>query len=327
MRTLALVGVGSWGRNIIKEISNISDCKLKYICAQNKQSLDSISGNYIKLQDYKELLNYDDIDGVIIATLGSTHFEIAATLLEEGLNLFIEKPLTTDYKDALKLKEIAQKKGSVILVGHIYLYNPAILKIKELLDSLGTIQYITFEGLNNGPLRSDMSVLWEWAPHGVSICLDFLQQKPLSVSAWAVNKLRPSTKLYDMFFMNLEFPNNIRAIIKGSWLSPIKKRELMVVGSGSTIVFDDSLVEKKVVLFKGIGPSIEGSVVVKNEGAIDYPGYSEQSSLSLELLEFLRCIKNKNTPKTNMEQGVEVVKIIELAEKSIEKNGEVIPIN
>lgn len=326
MINLALVGVGSWGKNFINEIDKITDCNLKYISAFSEDTLNSFSDRYIKVKNLQSLYNYKDIDGVIIATPGSTHFEIASQLLEKGYNLFIEKPMTTSYVDALRLKEISQSNNAIVLIGHVYLYNPAVLKIKELLSGIGQIQYITFEGLNNGTFRSDISALWEWAPHGISICLDFLGQTPKTISAWTVNKLRPDTKLYDLFILNLEFPNNIKAFIKGSWLYPVKKRELVVVGSNSTIIFNDCLDNKKITLYEGVGPSIDKESIKKNEAKISYPDYDKESALSMELLEFIECIKDKRTPRTDINHGVEVIKIIDLAEQSIRDNSKTISI-
>lgn len=326
MINLALIGVGQWGKNIINAVSSIPQCNLKYICAQSKETLESFSDKYIKVTDFQELFKFKDIDGIIIATPGSTHFKIALDCIKRGYNIFIEKPLTTSYKDALKLKKNYDNKKSVVFIGHIYLYNPAILKIKELFDTIGSIEYITFEGSSNGPFRSDMSALWEWAPHGISICLNLMSNKPLTVSAWGINKLRPGTKLFDMFIIHLEFPNKVSTFIKGSWLYPLKKRELVVIGSKSTIVFDD-LAAQKLTLYQDIGPSVQKNKVVKNLAKISYPEYDKELSLNKELLEFIECIKGKVVSKTNFNHAIEVIKIIDLAEQSIENNGKLMKIN
>lgn len=309
MINLALVGVGKWGKNFISTINAIPDCKLKYICAQSKETLDSLSPEYIKTQSYKDLLKYSDIDGIIIASSGSTHFEIASEFLRAGKNILIEKPLTTNLEQAIKLKELYQIKKPVVMAGHIYLYNPAILKIKELLKDLGDIHYITFEGVNSGMLRDDMSVLWEWAPHGISICLDFMKQTPIAVAAWTVSS--------GMFLIRLEFPNKTIALIKGSWVSPLKRRELIVVGSKKAIIFDD-MSDKKITLIE----NFDSFLNKEDESLKSYPSYNKQLPLTQEVLEFIDCVKNKNNPRTDLDHAIEVIKIIDLAEKSAIKDGQ-----
>lgn len=318
MRTLALIGAGQWGKNFISTIKTIPNCHLKYICAQSEETLKSLSDEYIKLRDYRNLFKYSDIDGIIIATPGSTHFEIARSLLEKSYNLFIEKPLTIDYKQALELKKIYDNlsKKCVVLIGHMDLYNPAFIRLKEFIKDIGRIQYLTFEGLNNGPFRSDISVLWDWGPHGVSCALDIIKDEVKEVSAWAVNSLRPNSNLYDLVFIRLHFKNGATVFIKVSWLSPIKKREIVVVGSESSLVYDN-LAPKKVIYFENIAPTYQKDNFIKREPKISYPSYSSEAALKLEILEFIKSIDNGTKPKTDLNQAIKVVKILSLVEESI----------
>ena len=319
MVTLALVGAGQWGKNFITTIDTIPNSRLKYVCAESSGTLNALSNKYIKTKYYKDLYKYSDIDGIIIATPGSTHFEIACDFLKRGYNLLIEKPLTTDYQQALQLKEIYKLKKPQVLIGHIYLYDPAFIAMKKLVSEIGEIQYMTFEGLKS-PIRSDISILWEWGPHGISVCLDILGQKPIRVSAWVVNKLRSQTELYDVVHIRLEFSNKVFAFIKGSWLSPFKKREIIIVGSKSTIVLDD-LASHKVTCFKNMGPFMGKGRFIKSEPEVIYAAFSKDMPLKLEVLEFIKSINKGINPITDLDQALLVTQIIHLAEESILKGG------
>lgn len=319
MMTLALIGAGQWGKNYISTIKSLSGCKLKYICATSEQTLDLFSGDYIKLRNYQDLFKCTDIDGVIIATPGSTHFKIASELLRNGFNLLVEKPLTISYKEALKLKDIYDnlEKKPILLVGNIDLYNPPFIKLQECINSIGEIRYISFEGLNNGVVRNDMSVIWEWGPHGVSMVLSIMKQEPREVTGWAVSSLQPKSKLYDVASIRLVFPNRVSAFIKVSWLSPLKKRELVVVGSKDTIIYDN-LAEKRITYFSDMGPEKSGDKYIKRDPRINYPVYSSRLPLELEILNFLQVIKGEKN-QIDINQALLVSKILDLAEQSIIK--------
>lgn len=295
MTTLALIGAGRWGKNYIKTIHSLPSCKLP--------------DSFIKTKNYKELFSFDNIDGVIIATPASTHFKIAKEFLEKGFNVLIEKPLTTNYKDALKLYGIIEKMKNVAMVGHIYLYNPAFLEVKKLTHNIGQIKYISTEGMNYGPIRSDVSALWDWAPHDISMLIDLLGVLPEEVSGYGVSVLRPNTNHYDTCSLKLKFPKNIFVFVNVSWLSPVKKRNMTIVGKKGTIIFDDT-VEKKISFVKDLN------------SRIIYPSYSKESPLSAEISNFVKLIENKKKiDNSNLKMGLDVVKVIEACEKSIRFGG------
>lgn len=296
MITLALIGKGKWGKNYIRTIADLSNCRLPT--------------EYIKTTDYKDLFSHRDIDGVIIATPSSTHHQIAKDFLERGFNILVEKPLTTNYQDSLNLKRIADKNNNIVMTGHIFVYHPAIVQIKKLLKKVGNIKYIICEGMDSGPIRNDVSSLWDWGPHDISIVLDLLEKFPISVSAWATSVLRPKTKFFDMCFLKLTFPENRLVFVSIGWLSPIKKRNVVIVAENNSIIFDDTS-DQKITYIKDF----------KNKKQISYPKYSHELPLTLEIREFVECIAKRRKPKTTVENGIEVVKIIEKAEESIRQNG------
>lgn len=297
MITLALVGAGAWGKNYIRTINSLPNCQLPPL--------------YIKTRDYNELLVRPDIDGVIIATPSSTHYKIAKDFLEKGFNILVEKPVTTNYSDALKLNEIAVRNKCVAMVGHIYLYNPAFVEMQKLMQKLGKIYYISSEGMDFGPFRADVSPLWDWAPHDIAMALYLQGEAPIAVSAWGVGRSLESKKNFDMCFLNLKFKNNVPVFIKIGSLAPYKKRNITIMGEKYALVFDDTI-ENKISLIKNFGKNPQ----------VSYPSYSSDSPLVCEIGAFVESIRNKKNPQTSLSQGLEVVKIIEAAQRSIKNDGQ-----
>lgn len=293
MITLALVGIGRWGKNYINTINNLSSCVLPE--------------KFIKTSNYKNLFKSNNIDGVIIASPSSTHFKITKEFLERGFNVLIEKPMTTSYRDALELFKIVKKFKNIVMVGHVYLYNPAFLKVKKLIKSIGKIKYISTEGMNYGPIRTDVSSLWDWGPHDISMAIDLLGSKPQEVSAIG----------YDMCNLKLKFAGDIYCFVNIGWLSPVKKRSMIIVGEKSTIVFDDTI-EKKVALI--------GNFSIDKE--VNYPSFSKELPLTAEISSFVDLIKNREkNNNSSLKMGLDVVKVLEACEKSMKLNGKIIKIN
>jgi len=269
------------------------------------------------MRDVKVIVNpdKDDIDGVIIATPGSTHAEIALPFIKIGVPTFIEKPMTTSLEDAQKIKRMAK---NIVMVGHVHLYNSAFLKAKELIKKkIGKIRLLRFEGRNDGPIRDDMSVLWDWGPHGASMILDLMGKKPTHVQAWGYSGLRPGTKLYDAVEARLLFLGNVEGTLAVSWLSPEKRVKLTVIGSKASVIFDDASVKPA---FAKASAS-RGKVALYRKGKLTHPSYDKQPPLKLELEAFIKAIKTKKQPPTDVNNGLKVVKILAAAEKSIQFDG------
>ena len=304
--TLALIGVGMWGKNYLRAIHKISGAKIKYVCA-DILSLQDLSSEYVKVKNYKDLSLKKDIDGVIIAVPSSKHYELAEFFLNENKPILLEKPMVTSLHQAEKLKDIFERKKSRILVGHIFLYNPAFQKFVESVSKIGDISYLELTGCDLGPVRKDVSCLWDWGPHDISMALEILKKTPISASAWAVNLLRPNTNLYDMVYGRLLFENNISAFLKIGWLSPIKKREIVVVGQEEFFLFDD-VSDKKITHFDKL----------RNQINVDY---AVGEPLVRELEDFIEMIRNNKSPLSNFNKSFAVIEVIDALEKSIKKNG------
>lgn len=315
MITLALIGLGKWGANFLKTIERMKNCKIKYIAATSKTTLSKFSDNYIKTTDYKDFFRFSDIDGIIIATPGSTHYKISKDCTSHGFYVLVEKPLTATYQDALSLKKLFQNKKSKIMVGHIYLYNPAFITMKSFIPEIGKLRYMTFKLYNFGPFRDDLSVLWELGPHGIATCIDLLKDSPVEVSALGTKTLRPNTNLYDKVTLKLKFKQEVNCFLEFGWLYPIRKREITLFGSKSTIMFDD-LAEEKISIFKNLGP-IVGKKVTGQQTIIKHPSYDTQTPLESEINAFVKFIKSHKQPIADLDQAIEIAAIIHAAEKSL----------
>lgn len=352
MITLGLVGVGRWGANILRTLGVIPGCQVRYVCDSDvgraQQVLSSLTSlrvsreragmSLVVLSDYRELLVKKDLDAVLIANPGSAHATTALSFIAKGIPTFIEKPMTTRLQDALKLKRAADKSGALVFVGYVHLYNTAYLKAKSLVRRAGKLRWLLFEGMNNGPYRDDMSALWDWAPHDVAMALDLLGEMPRFVQAWGLSLLRPHTKLYDAAVVKLVFSKDISAIMTVSWLAPEKRKKAVVVGSNDAIVFDDTL-QHKVALYRGMGPTFADVstftavaadrltrelAIVHQTPRILYPRYSAMPPLEAELRAFIRAVRTGQQPPTDIDSGVNVVRIIAAAEDSIARGGKTV---
>jgi predicted dehydrogenase len=304
MITLGLIGVGRWGINFLKTAEKLNNVRIKYVAAKSSKNLAKLSNRYTKTTNYKDFFKFPDIDGVIIATPGSTHYRIIKEFAKCGYPLLVEKPLTINYQEALDIRK--EFKDNRIMVGHIYLFNPAFIAFKNTIPQIGRIEYISFKLCNLGPEREDMSVVWDFAPHGISICMDLLEKQPEEITSWAVSILRPNTNLYDNAVINLRFKNNVSCLMELSRLYPVKKRELVIYGTKGTILFDD-LAEKKVILLEGKG------------SRISFPAYSPQSALESELNEFTKLIKTGKPPITDLNHTLKIMSVLNSVEKSLKE--------
>lgn len=311
MITLALIGVGKWGSNYLRTVKDIPSLKIKYICSGQK-SLQKLPSNYMKINNYKKLAEIKDLDGIIIATPPSSHFEIANFFLNRGFNVLVEKPITLNYNDALKLLNTAKKSNKILMAGHIYLHNPAFLEVKKRLKEIGNIKRIHSEGMDKGPVRTDVSALWDWAPHDLSMCLSLLNSMPISVSGSGIGE-KTKDGFYGAYSFILKFPKNILVNTNVSWNSKAKKRKLIIYGEKKTIFFDDK--EKKIVIKNN------------NDGKTQNVVFSNESPLTKEVLDFVKLIKNEDSDNIDAKLAVNVIKILETLEKSAEQDGKEIKLN
>lgn len=288
---LAQIGLGAWGKNIEKTLRALPGCTLAYTAAE----------------DWRDLLEKKDIDGVVIATPPATHAAIALPFIERGIPVFIEKPMTGSLKDALAIKAAARASGALVMVGHLHLYSPAYRATKELARDIGSIRLIASRGHNKGPYRSDYSAMWDWAPHDLSMVLDLLGKKPEQVSAWGIAPTRPGTTLWDLSEIKLDFTGGMSAVVFSSWLMPTKCKQLTVVGEKKSLVYEDTKPDNKISLY--------------DEKGVVYPAYGKEMALTEELSAFVRVVAEKEKPLSGLEEGLAVIRILDAAERSIASGG------
>ncbi|MDO8537738.1 MAG: Gfo/Idh/MocA family oxidoreductase [archaeon] len=327
---IGVVGAGYWGPNIIRNFSSIDSCRLISVCDLDSEKLKKVKEKYPAIEatnSFDELLKKKEINAIAIASFPSTHYELSKKALLAGKHVFCEKPLTLNHAESEELAKIAIEKNLTLMVGHTYVYSPAVIKLKQLIDSkkLGKIFYIYIRRLNLGLFQKDTNVLWDLAPHDISIVLFLLNSKPVSVSAMGYSHIIKNVE--DVAFINIKFENGIFCNIHDSWLDPCKVRETVVVGSKQMAVFDDTEPLKKIKVFErsvdkhDSYESFGEFQLSYNYGDIHIPKIASNEPLKLELEHFIECINSKKIPLSNGSFASNVVRIIEAAQKSIKNNG------
>ncbi|OGG80041.1 hypothetical protein A3A39_03040 [Candidatus Kaiserbacteria bacterium RIFCSPLOWO2_01_FULL_54_13] len=292
MVTLALVGAGAWGRNYLATAKRIAGAQIKHIVAAHAKSAAPYASEYRVSTDIAELPR--DIGGVILATPAKTHYALAKQLLARGYNLLIEKPLTTSAAEARELANLWRKGRSKVLVGHLWLYNPAYRCLKSELRTLGRLRKISFKGAVSPP-RKDVSVLWDWGPHPASLLLDLIHEPIAKISA---------SDSPEHVQFSIRYESSLTAEIDIAWTGDEKKRELAIEGENGTITLDDTKKKQKVRL-------------ERRNTAISFPEYDARSPLEVELEEFVRAIKGEGQITSDMETGVRVTELLANIEQQL----------
>jgi len=338
---IGVAGAGYWGPNLIRNFAGTSGCRLVGVADRDEERLARVKKGYPFVEttgDLEDLLRYEDIQGVALATPAGTHYELARQVLQSGKSVFVEKPLATTSAECEELIELAARKDLVLMVGHVFEYNAAVLQVDELIKSqeLGEVYYIYSQRLNLGVVRQDVNAMWNLAPHDISIALLWLGEMPASVNARGYTYLQEGIE--DVVYLNLEFASGVAVHIHVSWLDPGKVRRMTVVGSKKMVVYDDASADAKIQLFdKGIDrKNMEGSLgsfdsfgrfqLIKRAGDVLIPQVDFTEPLGLETAHFVECIAEGKRPITDGENGLRVVKVLEAASQSLAQGGISIPI-
>jgi UDP-2-acetamido-3-amino-2,3-dideoxy-glucuronate N-acetyltransferase len=314
---VGLAGVGYWGKNILRNFHELG--VLRTLCDTDQTILDVYRQRFHGLMvttSFDEMLADQDIKAVAIATPASTHYDLARAALKADKDVFVEKPLALTGREGEELVELAHKKNRILMIGHILQYHPAVMKLKDLIGEgeLGKIQYIYSNRLNIGKLRTEENILWSFAPHDISVILGILEEEPSRVTAFGGDYV--SNAVYDVTLTNLEFKNQVKAHIFVSWLHPFKEQKLIVVGSKAMAVFDD-VSEEKLFIYPHKIEWKEGKIPMAHK-ADCYPVEVGQSEpLKAELQHFLESIRERKKPKTDGEEGLRVLRVLEEAERSL----------
>jgi predicted dehydrogenase len=333
--TIGIIGCGYWGPNLIRNFFNLDEVKVKICSDLLEERLNHMKRIYPTTEvskNYKDIINDSEIDAVVVATPVSTHFRFAEEALNAGKHVFCEKPLTNKVDDGVKLVKLAERKGLTLLVGHTFVYTAAVNKIKKLIDSgeLGEIYYLASSRLNLGLFQKDINVIWDLAPHDISIMNYILGSAPIAVSSSGFSYIRSGIE--DVGFLTLRYPNSIVANIHVSWLNPNKIRTTTVVGSKKMLVYDDiSSLEKIRIYDKGVDviPHYDtfGEFHLSYRyGDIDIPKLEDTEPLKVECQHFVDCINKKAVPRSSGRDGLEVMLVLDSADKSMRQGNKEIKI-
>jgi predicted dehydrogenase len=327
---VAQIGFGYWGPNLARNLHHMPEAELACVVDRDEQILAGVRNLYpttATATDSEQILTDTSIDAVVIATPARTHYALARDSLLAGKHVFVEKPLAMNLSEARELVALAQTQERVLMVGHVFEYNPAVRYIKEALDrgDLGEVYYLYSRRVNLGRVQSDVNALWSIAPHDISIALYLLGQMPEAVSCHGAACL--NGKVEDVIFLTLHFPGELLCHIHASWLDPSKQREMTIVGSQRMIVYDDVSSEDKIRIYdKGVyrrGDPIYGEYQFKvHSGDILVPRLDMREPLREELDDFVRSIRTGSRPQADGENGLRVVTVLTAGQMSLERNGE-----
>jgi predicted dehydrogenase len=325
---VAVVGLGYWGPNLVRNLHELLDAEVVLVCDRRREALDAIVRRYPALEattSFDELLEDERIEAVAIATPVSTHYTLAEAALHAGKHVFVEKPLAGSSEEALALIELAEAGGLVLMPGHTFLYSPPVNLVRDLIAAgdLGDIFFISTSRVNLGLHQPDVSVVWDLAPHDISILRYWLDEVPVRVSAACRGCIIP--EIPDVAFINLQFASGTIAQVELSWLAPSKLRRTAVVGSRKMVVYDDTSSEPVRVFDTGVNmrdPASFGEYrLTYRTGDILSPHVDVVEPLSLEMLDFCAAVRGRREPRASARVGLDVVRIVEAVESSLASGG------
>jgi predicted dehydrogenase len=328
----AVIGTGYWGPNLIRNFLALDEIDGVVACERNEGRLAKMRKLFYGIEtatNHEEVIGRADIDIVAIATPVSSHHEIAKRALTAGKHVFIEKPMTASVAEAEELIELAEQKGLSIFVDHTFIYTGAVRKMKEIITSgrLGEIYYFDSVRVNLGLFQHDVNVVWDLAPHDLSIMDYLLEQKALAVSA--IGSCHVGNELEDIAYLTLEFENNLIAHFHVNWLAPTKIRQTLIGGTKSMIVYDDTETSEKVKIYdKGIDVTtregVYDTLVQYRTGDMLSPKLDQEEALAVGTRHFVDCILNGKKPTTDGTAGLNVVRILEASTESMRHRGRLI---
>lgn len=333
---IGVVGCGYWGPNLIRNLRQSPDCLLKIICDKSEQRLKhmrKLHQDVATTDDYQKLLTDVELDAIVVATPVRFHYDMAKAALQAGKHVFVEKPLARTVAEAEELVAIAEQKGLVLMVGHTFLFSPAVRRMKEIIDSgdIGEVQYISARRLNLGLFQKDINVAWDLAPHDISIILHLLDEQPSSVSCQGSSHV--NRHIEDVTMMYLTFKKNRCAFVQNSWLDPKKVRQMTVVGSRRMIIYDDTEPLEKLKIYDArveVPPHYDSFAEFQysyHYGDAYIPYIKQDEPLKLECQHFIDCIRGEASPITGGRAGLDVVRILEASSESLKHQGQAVSIN
>jgi UDP-2-acetamido-3-amino-2,3-dideoxy-glucuronate N-acetyltransferase len=317
-----LVGCGYWGKNLCRNFQALGALSTVVDATESGQSTArSIAPDMLTTNNFEDILIDNQIQGVALATPAETHADLAIQAMRAGKDVFVEKPMALSISDAETMQKVALETDRILMVGHLLEYHPAVLKLRELIDSgeLGKINYVYSNRLNFGKVRTEENALWSFAPHDVAVILRLLGQSPIQVSASGGAYLTKG--ISDVTVSNLLFSDNSRAHIFVSWLHPYKEQRLVVVGDQKMAIFNDvnPFGEKLCIYPQSV--EFDGTLPILKKEDTEFIEHANTEPLRDECAHFLDCIKSRKSPLTDAESGIEVLKVLHTCQESIDQNG------
>jgi len=337
---VAVIGCGYWGPNLVRNFHDLVQDGMCAVSDLDPERLEAVKDKYPHLDtttEADELLERDDIDAVAIATPVHTHYELARTAIENGKHVLIEKPLTHSVETSRDLVERANEAGVTLMVDHTFVYTGAVRKINELVEkgALGRLYYFDSVRVNLGLFQHDINVLWDLAPHDISIMDHVLEREPQAVAAHGAAHIDYSEEpIENIAYLTVFYPDDLIAHIHSNWLAPVKVRKTLLGGSEKMIVYDDTEPDEKIKVYdKGVEveptenlEALHDVLVSYRTGDMRAPRLDDTEALKREAKHFLECIKTGEPPITDGEAGLDVVRVLEAAQKSIDNGGQRVPL-
>ena len=328
---IGVIGYGYWGPNIVRNFHSLDNCEVMSVCDKSAAALRRASRLYPAVPmttDFTEVLTSPKIDAVAIVTPVWTHFALAKAALQNGKHVFLEKPLTSTTEQAEELIELADKKRLTLMVDHTFLFSGPVLKIRELIDSgaLGSLYYFDSTRVNLGLFQHDVNVLWDLAPHDLSIMDHIIKEKPEAVVATGGKHLNG---LADVGFITVYFPGNVIAHVNVNWLSPVKVRTTLIGGEQKMLVWNDLDPDEKIKVYdRGVKitnrEDLHELLVSYRSGDVWAPKVEQTEALKVELQYFIESIRTGRTPFNDGAAGLRIVKLLEAADQSLQKRGRIV---
>jgi predicted dehydrogenase len=330
---VAVFGAGAWGRNHVRTLASLSEVELVAVCDLNVKRREEVA------QRYPGVLVTDRLDAalrsaeaVVVASAATTHAELATAAIERGLPVLVEKPFALSVADAERVAALADARRVSVVVGHLLLFHPAVERLRSMLvaNELGDIYYLYSQRVNLGQVRPDENALWSFGPHDISVAMHLLDATPVRVAAQGRSYLQPGIE--DVVFLAMGFESGIMAHVQMSWLDPHKERRLTVVGSKRMVVFDDMHPREKLEIYdKGVDRPPEyrsyGESLSIREGDIYLPRIPNVEPLTAELRHFVAVARGETAPRSGVESGVNVVRVLAAASQSLAGGGVPQPVN
>ena len=332
---IAVVGIGYWGPGIVRNLAGLPQCEVRHLVDREAERAKSAAERFTQQaaahDDLQRALGDPGVAAVVIATPVRSHYELVRAALMAGKHVLVEKPLAMKVAECRELEQIAAERGLVLMVGHIFLFNAAVQRVRDYIAgrTLGDVQYVYSRRVNLGRVQGDVNALWSYAPHDLSILNYWLDSEPVSVQCRGFSYV--SQGVEDVVFATLEYPGGVGAHLHAGWLDPRKVREMTVVGSRRMVVFDDVSATAKVQLFDSCVETSEAGPedfaawqVAIRHGDVTVPRLAWTEPLRTEMAHFVACVQDGVRCRSDGSTGTAVTSAIVAAQLSLARGGEVV---